>query len=362
MSMPMHDRQIHSPGPQGPNPGHQQGGPSGGQSGGGWPWGKILAGCGCLTFLGLVGIAVVVYFVVDAGTKFAEETGISDIAEMAEEAETASGGKDNARIQQEARKRKEEALDPKKIRDYVQQPLTKKDIKEHHAFTKEWQDSPAYKNWVVQFEKMKELDKNKDDSVAGGLKAVGQSAKWVNSVRDVMEAFDTQVRDSGGYEKYYGRMLRIGGVVAASDTIAKSQKSKTIDGLSGASSDAVAAQMIKERPEIAKQYKKNIAEAKKAMEEVEKRKKAGKEPRPGDMAAFSGLATIMQGPGTIALARMPEKSFQTWKSLSPKEREKLRESLSGTIAPGHWFGLFAVNPAGLLMTSYMAEMNELKPK
>jgi hypothetical protein len=363
MKNPMQNRQIHSPGP--PNQPHNAP-PSGGQhsggnqSGGGFPWGKVLAGCGCVSLLGIIAIAVVVYFVVDAGSKFAKETGITDIVEMAEKADetgASSGDGSKKRIEQQARKRKEEALDPKKIRAYVDAPLTKKDIREHHAFNKKWENSSAHKNWVVQFEKMKELDKEKDDSVAGGLKAVGQSAKWLNSVHDVMEAFDKQVRDSGGYEKYYGRMMRIGGVVAASDTITKANKK-----LKDPDSDAVAKRMIKERPEIAKQYKKNFAEAKKAIAEAEKRKKAGKEPKRGDMAAFAGMATIMQGPGTVALARMPEASFETWKKLSAKERKKLRDSLTASIAPGHWFGLFAVNPAGLLMTSYMAEMEELKSK
>jgi hypothetical protein len=352
-------QQVHSPGPQGPNTN-----PAGDQSGGGWPWGKILAGCGCLTLLGMVVLAGVVYFAVDAGSEWAEEVGITDIAEMAEESEQGGSAEEVAkkeRIEKQARKRKEEALDPKKIRSYIGEPLTKKDIREHHAFTKEWKDNAAYKNWIVQFEKMKELDNKEDDSIAGGLKAVGQSAKWVNAARDVMEAFDKHVRESGGYETYYGRMIRVGGVTAASDTIAKSKK-KSNKKLRDPNSDAVASRMIEERPEIAKQYAKNIAEAKKAIAEAEKRKKAGKEPKAGGMAALAGLGTIMQGPGTVALARMPEASFKTWNELSPKERTKLRESLSGSIAPGHWFGMFTVNPAGLIMTTYAAEMQELKSK
>lgn len=353
------DKQIHAPGPQPATA--SQGGSS-------FPWGKVLAGCGCLTLFALICAGGVIVYLVKAGSDFAKETGLSDIVELVEEAEEGSGGSggpagafggdgaSNAEIKAQARKRKEEALDGTKIREYVKKPLTQKDIDEHHEFVEEWKADPAYKNWVEQFEKMKELNKQKDDSVAGGLKAIGQSAKWMNAANKVMEAFDKKVREDGGYAEYYGRLIRIGGVVTASETITKANKK-----LDDPDSDAVAEQMIKERPEIAKQYKKNLAEAKKAVEEAEKRKKAGKQPRPGDMAAFGGLMTIMQGPGTVALARMPEESFETWQELSSKDRKRLRESLDGSIAPGPYFGLFAVQPAHLIMAAYMAELEELDP-
>ncbi|QDG49758.1 hypothetical protein FIV42_03100 [Persicimonas caeni] len=362
MNKPTHDQQVYSPATQPPS----------GGSGSGFPWGKVLAGCGCLTVLLMFCAGGAVFFMIQKGSEFAEENGLKDIAEMIEEMEGGSGssgsggplggaesgnGEGSADIQREARQRKEDALDVEKIRAYINEPLTKKDIREHHEFVEEWKSDPAYKNWVEQFEKMKELNKKKDESVTGNLKAIGQSAKWMNAAKTVMEAFDKKVREEeGGYEKYYGRLMRIGGVVAASDTITKSNRK-----LKDANSDAVAKRMLEERPEIAKQYKKNLAEAKKAVAEAEKRKKAGQEPNPGDMAALGGLMTIMQGPGTVALARMPEGSFETWKKLSPEERKKLRESLTDSIAPGPYFGLFAVNPAGLIMTAYMAELDELKP-
>lgn len=350
MKNAQNDHRINTPAP--PQPGQQA-------SGGGFPWVKVLAGCGCLTLVGLIVLGVAGYFIYQKGSKMADENGIKDLMEAAESAKEngQSADGEGADVQRQARKRKEEALDPKKIRAYVQEPLTQSDIDAHFAFVEEWQKNPAYKNWVEQYKKMQEIDKKDDDSVTGQLKAVGQSVKWVNAAEKVMKAFDKQVRDEGGYEQYYGRMIRIGGVVAASQTIAKTNKK-----LDDPNSDAVASQMLQERPEIAEQYKKNMKEAKKAIAEAEKAKKAGKKPDPSSMAAMGGLMTVFQGPGTIALARMPDKSFQTWKGLAPAKRKRLRESLNDAIAPGPWFGLFAVNPAGLLMSTYMAEMNELKAK
>ncbi len=348
MKSPKFERRVNVPGQQ----------PQAASGGGGFPWGKVAIGCGCLTLLAIVVMGVGGYFLWRKGSEIAKKSGVKDIVQAAKEAQddSASGGSgDDADIKAEARKRKQEALDAKKIREYVRKPLTRKDVDAYFDFVHKWQNNPAYKNWVVEFKKMKDLDKKNDDSVTGQLQAVGQTAKWMSAADKVMKAFDKQVRDSGGYQQYYGRVIRVGGVVAAADRITKTNKK-----LKDANADAVADEMLTERPKIAKQYAKNMKQAKEALAEAKKAQKAGKQPDPSNMAALGGLMSVFQGPGTIALARMPEQSFQTWKSLSPKERKRLRDSLTDSIAPGPWFGLFAVNPAALVMSSYMAEMDTLK--
>ncbi len=355
MKTPGQEMNAHSP--QGP----AQQPPQAASSGGGFPWGKVLAGCGCLTLLGVIALGVGGYFLFGAASDAAEESGVAAIFEEAkahkEAAEENSGksGKANADIEREARKAKDDALDHEKVRAYLREPFTKKDVREHQAFVDQWHEHPAYKNWVEQYEKMKEVSEENDESVSGKLRAAGQASKWIRSARDVMEAFDEYVRDNGGYEEYYARLVRIGGVITASDTMTKSNKK-----LDDANSDAVAKQMLTERPEIAREYAKNMKEAKKAAKRAKEAKAEGKKPSPGDQAALAGMMGMFQGPGTVALARMPEKSFKTWQSLSEAERKQLRESLDGSIAPGPWFGLYQLNSTALVMAAYAAEFQALE--
>jgi hypothetical protein len=205
-------------------------------------------------------------------------------------------------------------------------------------------------------EKLGEEQRNNEGaSVADKLRAVGASAKLMTAMSNVTQAFDEHIREFGGYEKYYGRLLRIGGVAAAAETIAKTSKK-----FEDPNSDAVAEQILAQRPEVAEQYKKNVKEAREAIAKANEAQKSGNAAPGAGMGAMAALGTIFQGPGTIALARMPEKSFETWAGLSPEVRKRVRESLRPKKEFGGWFGLFSVNPASLLVTASMAEFQALK--
>lgn len=333
--------------------------PQKGGSGGGLPWGKILIGCGCLS---LIGIAVAVglgFFVYSAGSDWVEEqkkaVGVPDLP-TTDGDETGSAGSDqvaSADAKQDFIKKKEQALDPAKIRGYLARPLTKTDIREYTEFVEEWQDDPAYENYVEQWKAMEEMGKKKDDSTIGKLQQVRQLGKSMTAVRDVIEAYDAHVKEHGGYQKHYGRMMRIGGAVAAADLIAKDHKIKDAD------SDRVAKLILKDRPKIKAEYEKNIAEARKAAKEAQRRKAAGKDPQ--DMAGMHAMLAVGQGgPGLIALARMPEASFQTWEDLSESERKELRETLKTGVAPGPWFMFTNVNAAQVIGLAYVAELEEFQ--
>ncbi|AWV89412.1 hypothetical protein [Bradymonas sediminis] len=327
----------------------------------GLPCGLIAAGCGCLTLILLVALGVGGFFMYS--TVSSEVGGITelietisdgptgDAAKKSKSQTTTRGKKGDKGAVQEAKDEMEAAISPEKIRSYMKTPLTKKDIREQQKFLSEWEKNPVQQEYVKSLENVEKLKKEqegKEGSITGNLRNVNAGAKILNSMNKVTTAFDEHIRKSGGYEKYYSRVIRIGGVVAASQTVVGANKK-----LKDPDSDAVAKQMLKERPEIANEYRKNFEDAKK---EIAQAKKSGTESAGAGAAALMSLA---QGPGTVALARMPEQSFKTWAALSTKERKAVRDSMQPKAGYGGWFGLFSVNPAALLVSATMSELQEL---
>jgi hypothetical protein len=324
----------------------------------GLPWGKLILGCGCLGLIVLMcGGGVAAYMLVG---KAADESGVGDIVAMATGSKSPMGSsRDNSaeakEIRKEAKKRKEAALQPGKVRGYLKEPITKKDLREHFDFVERWQEDPTYKKWVEEFEGFKEISEKNDDSISGQMRAVRQVGKTGRAASDVMEAFDEFVRDDGSYEDYYGRLTRIGGLLLASQAITESEKK-----LDDPDSDAVAKKMLAERPKVIEEYEKNIEEAKKAVAEAEQRGGGNKRSDPREMAARASLMGMAQGPATIAFVRMPEESFEMWADLSPDKRKEVRDLYKEGVAPGSHFGVFAVDHVALLLTAYASEIEEFE--
>src|SRR5690554_7852480 len=121
------------------------------------PCGLIAIGCGCLTLILLAVVAVGGFLmfrttasaVEDEGGGlfgiFGEEGGIVDmIAAGAKEASKEAAKTSTApkrpekNAEQRAKAEMKEALSPEKIRAYLAQPLTPKDINDHQKFMREW--------------------------------------------------------------------------------------------------------------------------------------------------------------------------------------------------------------------------------
>ncbi|MGM0555436.1 MAG: hypothetical protein ACQEVA_03560 [Myxococcota bacterium] len=331
------------------------------QSGGGFPWGKVLAGCGCLTLVAVLVGGGLMWWGFSKVKEVGDEAGITELLEEGSSGSSGSSGatspgtdkdgKQKGDAKKRAREARDEALSHEKLRTYIREPLTKKDINEYREFVEEWRENDAYKNWTTHWEALKERGKAEDkDSMAGQLKTAGQTAKTMSAMQSVWKAYDQHVRDQGGYEEHFGRMTRIGGLMAAADGVAKTNKFKD------ANSDKVAKKMLDERPEVAKQYKKNIADARAAAKKA--RESGDKDAK--DMAAMQGMMSLVSNPGALAMARMPEESFETWSDLSKSDRKELRELMKTSIAPGPYFGMaFGGNPGTLLVAAYMSELKEI---
>lgn len=340
------------------------------------PWGMILGGCAVLMVLLMICGGGASWFVLKKASKFADESGVGDLIEAAKSAEEASGGAKGSKrgkagkggkagaadeagavdAEEAARAQREAALEWTQVRAYIQQPLTKKDIDDYFKFKAKWEKDPAFRDWSAQTRKLKDLgeasNSRKKDSLADQLKTVSATAKWASDANRMVAAFDEFIRKEGGYEKYYSRQVRVGALIAAADTAAQHT-----EGAGDPDSAAVAKQMLKERPEIARQYQDSIKEAKAA----QKKAKKAANPEEANVGALMMMASLLQSPGTVALARMPEQSFKTWAALSDKERKALRESTrSSDDEFGGWYIYFAANPSLLLMTMVTAEMEEFQ--
>lgn len=338
--------------------------PSGGS---GLPWGKLLLGCGCLTvMMALAGVGLA-WWLFSSAKESLEESGQGGLlAEIQELAAGASGGEggvaadrdessraeelDGRKVdpREAATKARKDALSQENLLAYIREPLTMGDVKAYEAFMKTWRADPDYQRWEEQWKAMRNREKSKEDkdSMVGQLKAVRETTKTMSAMRAVWKAYDEHVREHGGYEAHLGRLTRIGGVAAAADRVARQEKTKD------ANADAVAEAMLRERPGVVAEYEKNIAEARAQAAEAE-------QGDPAQQGAFLGLVSLAQDPGTLALARMPEESFETWEKLGESRRAKLRDYMKGGLASGSYFTALAGNPAVLLVGAYMAEIQDI---
>lgn len=327
---------------------------------GGLPWGKILAGCGCLSVLAIAVIGVGGFFLYKGASEKADEAGVTDLVEAFSEEGTGGGAdidpEEAKKIRQEARESKERALDEERMREYLREPLTKRDVRRHMKFVEGWRDHPQNERWREQYKKAEKLEEEDSDSLSGAVKATGTIAKLGRMAAEVMEAFDAYVQEEGGYEDYYGRMIRIAAVHLAAQAVADADSE-----LDDAYSDETAEAMLEERSKVREEYQNNIDEAREAIQEAKKREESGQQGAEGtDPAAMAAMSGIFQNPGTVALARAPKESFETWQAMSPEERKELRKVLEGSIAPGQWFDFYALNTTGVLMTAYAAEIEALE--
>lgn len=343
-----------SPPPQVPQ-GH--GAPPAGK---GFPWGKVLAGCGCLMFLGVIAVGIVGFFAYRAVDDLKDDFGF--ITQLNEGSQTAKkGAKKGASTSptssssgkgvlgiEDPKKAHERALESATIRNYIEAPLTRAEVREFNKFTDDWRKNPAFVRWEKETQGLKtqsEKNKGKDLSVAEQLRAVRQAGRTVTAMTELIEAFDEHVQKNGGYEKHYSRTMRISGLHLAAETM--SSKNKKLD----IHSDEISKLMLKERPEIAREYQAALKDAR----ETAARAKTDDQK---SMAAYQAMTSMMAGgPGTMALGRMPAQSFQTWDALSPAQRKELSENLTTVFGAASWFGM-GMPPGVLFMAAFRAELEE----
>lgn len=277
------------------------------------PIGKILAGCGCVTVLAVAGLGIGGYFAYQTGSDYvremADELPIDAIPTGAQggEAEGAASSEKSSSDGAEPSKDKE-MLTPARARAALETPLTQKDADLVLGIYDDLRKTGAYKQWNESLDGLKNAGKKKDQNTLESMKAMRDTMKGFDAYRDLFEEYDRLVKKRGGYDAYLASLVRLSGAAAAAKQIAKDHKKED------PSTAAVAGLVLKERPAIKAEFAKTVEEAQKIA-----RKEAGKKTLP------VSAMMLLQKPGTIAMSRMPEKSFQNWKSFSVAERKRIIE-------------------------------------
>lgn len=299
---------------------------------------KALIGCGCLTGIVIIGLAVAGYFGFFAAKDFVEANAdgfdSTSILEKAEDLANAAGEKGGAvgKVADAVTVEEENKVSPARLREALQQPLTREDFEQTQAIFAKLKSSDAYKQWESSTQAMKELGDKKEQTTADKLAAMRDMTKGMAAFKDIQLEHDRLVKEAGGYEAHLARLVRLGGMAAAAKQTAKDKK------LDDPASDAVAKAIPGEVAAVKKEFLKTEAEAKALRE-------AGKA-----QEAQMMMMTLLR-PGAIAMARMPQESFETWKSFSVEERKKAMDPRHGMDAQVPALLFLAATPEALVVAS-----------
>lgn len=283
----------------------------------GAPIGKILAGCGCLMIVVLAIAGVAGFFLYRTGSEVAKEMkeelpidGVPLPVPGANDGDgsgkSGSAGKSDGTAKPSKDK---ENLTPAKVRAALKKPLTQKDVDRVFGVYEGLRKTDAYDQWHESLDGLKKAGNNKDKGTLETMKAMRDSMKGFDAYRDLFEEYERLVKKSGGYDAYLASLVRMSGAAAAAKQIARDHKKKE------PSTTEVAKLILEDRPEIKKEFDKTVAEAKKIA------KKDATKQREGSVS----MMMLLQQPGTIAIGRMPKKSFDNWKSFPAKQRKEIIE-------------------------------------
>ncbi len=267
-----------------------------------------LAGCGCLVLAGLVILAAVAVMGVAAVDQTLEQNGLGGISEIKDtfDSLTPEPGEKEAQAKADAIREKldPEGIDPKLLAEEATKPLTKEDVDNYLQMMKALEDSEAMEQVNSGFESLKKQgSKTESKDVLEQMRSAKGAIDTYSGASEVFKEFDRQVVERGGYNAYYGRLMRISGAIAA----AEANKSGEIW------SDASAAKTLAAQPAARKEFEAAFAKLEKAWSEKDAAK---------NQDAQVGISTLM-APDKIALARFPKTSFEYWKSLGADRRKEL---------------------------------------
>ncbi len=318
-----------------------------------FPWMIALGGCGCLTVLLLIVAGVIGYFAVgQAKSRFSELSEGYDITATSDGDEVSSGSKKSSKSDSGSKSSRKDsknadsktnALEPAKIRAYLDKPLTKADIDAFHKSADAWKKNKTFVEYEKNIEEMTVLEKKKEKSTVEQMRLVRNVSKMATWLPKLTTEFDEHLKKHGGAEEHFSRVLRISGVIAATDKMAKQHK------IEDKNSDEAIKMVLKEQPEIAAEYQEGVKEAKAAAARGEE----------ATMEAYVAISS--GGPGALAMSRMPAASFKTWQSLSPAARKKAEDDMQTSLGVTSFIGI-GLHPVLLFQTAFAAEFEEISGK
>jgi hypothetical protein len=261
--------------------------------------------------------------------------GSTDEPVASDEAESAADKRKAAA--ERAKEASEAAQESDKLLGYARAPLTAKDVTETIAFGKAWRANEANQRARAGFKAVEDID-HKDESTAAEMKKTRTITSAVGAIDAVEDAFAALVQSTGGPERHWARSTRVSALVAAAETIAKTEK------VEDPALDRVADAMLAQRAEIAKEFRASI-------DELLAANKRGDRDSPI-------VSAFIEGPGAIALALMPEASFQAWRQLTEAQRREARDLVKDTIPITYLIEY----PAGATLYAAALELAKDKPE
>lgn len=265
---------------------------------------KWLAGCGCfLLLIALCGGLVFTFFGTVAGG-------------------VVSGTFDDMRAGPEKQKQRTELVNWDYVDQTIESPLKARDVEQFNAMMETWKDSEAVK-------KLDELSK-KDGSVDTFSQFISRLSEiWsaISSLTTLGAEYVEAIEKHGGMEKHYDRLIRIGGVAAALNTL-KSDK-KLLEKIAAGqkqdkNGDSQPSKGLPNLDNIDSLIEEHIGDIRKKY-----RKKAENIDR--KKSPFAELLNENKF-GAYAVANVPLQSFTTWRNLPKKQQTRALESLGWSLA------------------------------
>lgn len=298
-----------------------------------FPVGKLLIGCGCLTLFGVIIAAVAIFGGGFLLFKKAEESGVTDVVKNFDQSldEAKKDGGKQLKNKALAKGKEEMNIDGEKLLEWPSMPLTKKDVDQHVAFMKQWENSGFVKEARANQATLQELSKKKK-SEKGALDSLREMNAAKNAVMNTAKAFEELEKISpkyGGFNEVTRRYFQVMAIGGAASGVTDEQDVETL------SSDATAKKMMAEHGKWAEQYRiwsKVNEEYYRVMLSSQSDpalvEKLSKDPDFKQSSEDQKRLSKVQkdNPGALVLGKLPAQSVKTWVSLSQRERQSLLEN------------------------------------
>lgn len=281
----------------------------------------VLGGCGCLTLLGIGLVVGLISAGVFAADKALEEAGLGDFDQIGEAIDgldkmqqegTKGGGAE--KVREASKKLDKDSVDAERLSKDLKKPLTKKEVTDYAETIEAIQASSAYKNVVEEFEGLRKIDDKKaeEKSALDTMRTAKGAMSAYGSIHDVVELFNEQIEQRGGYETYYSRIAKVSGVVVAAQKYA-------VDG--DPASDATARKLVELTAEKSKKFDDVYAA-------LDREAKDGKIEDPEKAKRVMGQLVAFREPAELALGRLPRETFEQWAEMPESLRKRAIEAHS----------------------------------
>jgi hypothetical protein len=340
------------------------------QDKGGFPFGRLLLGCGAIVALcAIVGVAMIVgagFFVAKKVDEHKED--FAKIKEQAKELqqdakrmnEKGREMRERAEARREANAPGAEAPAPADLFQAVSQPASADDLRQHMKLIDAWAKDPAALKHRAAHKKMMEVV-NAGDAKPGITDAVEYSSLYQES----MMAFEVLTRDSGGQDAALTRAVQVIALVSAARHISAQSKTNIDD----PSSKATAAQMKADKPKVEAEYARLTAARAKIAALMGDGADPAKLAELFESAEYKALAEDQQrlatlastDPGFILLAKLPTASLDAWSALGDKDRAALVKRYDRLPDLPMFGSLYGEKMDGAVVAPLLASTELLRP-